>query len=146
MRFTGCFPFIKICCNSFCFVVIWLYDLITHNCWIIHNTCRIFSIFSITCRKIPKVIFYTYMKFLHSHQHLSLFHHWFELYFLPSNLHLQTHDVCFAHAFDSFIPVIMLNTRKFNSAVLFRTHTLLDKSLKALRQTRQKFWPKILTP
>ena len=65
--------------------------------------------------------------FLHSHQHLSLF------YFLPSNLHLHLHDICLVSVFDSFIPVIMLNTLRFKSSVLFGTHTLLDKSLRALQ-------------
>ena len=35
--------------------------------------------------------------------------------------------------FDSLIPVIMLNTLRFKSSVLFETHTLLDKSLIVLQ-------------
>ena len=35
--------------------------------------------------------------------------------------------------FDSFIPVIMLNTLRFKSSFLFRTYTLLDKSLRILQ-------------
>ena len=35
--------------------------------------------------------------------------------------------------FDSFIPVIMLNTLRFSSSVSFGTHTLLDKALRALQ-------------
>ena len=33
----------------------------------------------------------------------------------------------------SFIPVIMLNTLRFKSSVLFGTHILLDKSLRVLQ-------------
>ena len=47
-----------------------------------------------------QTIFFTYMSFLHSHQHFSLFHHGPELYFLPSNLHLHSHDICFVNVFD----------------------------------------------
>ena len=35
--------------------------------------------------------------------------------------------------FDSFIPVIMLNTLRFKSSVLFEMHALLDKSLTVLQ-------------
>ena len=52
--------------------------------------------------------------------------------FLPSNLHLDLHDKCFANTFDSFILVIMLNMLRFKSSVLFGKHTLSDKSLKLL--------------
>ena len=57
----------------------------------------------------------------------------FKLNFLLSNLHLHSHDICFANVFDSFIPVIMLKTPRFESYVLFRTHTLLDRSLRVLQ-------------
>ena len=73
------------------------------------------------------------MTFLHSHKHLLLFHHLFELKNFPSNLHLHSHDISFVKIFDSFIPVIMLNTLRFKSSVLFGTHTLLDKSLTVLQ-------------
>ena len=56
-----------------------------------------------------------------------------ELHFFPSNLHLHSHDICFVNVFDSFFPVIMLNTLRFQSSVLFGTHTLLDKLLKVLQ-------------
>ena len=46
--------------------------------------------------------------------YLSLFHFWFELHFLPSNLHLHPHD---------------LNLLEH----IFETHTLLDKSLRVLQ-------------
>ena len=48
---------------------------------------------------------------------------------------LHSHDVCSVNVFDLFIPVIMLNTLRFNSPVLFGTHTLLDKSLRVLQLT-----------
>ena len=141
MRFTACFLFIKICCNCFCFFVVWNsfvvrlcfcvriynYNFITNNCWIIYE---IFSIFTATCSRIPNMIFFMYMIFLQSYQHLSLFHHWSELHFLPSNLHLHLHDRCFVNVFDLFIPVIMLNTLRFKFYVLFGIHPLLYKLLK----------------
>ena len=37
------------------------------------------------------------------------------------------------NVFDSFIPVIMLNTLTFKSSVLLGTHTLLDKSFRVLQ-------------
>ena len=40
------------------------------------------------------------------------------------------HNICFANTFDS---VIILPTLKFNSSVLSRTHTLLDRSLRVLQ-------------
>ena len=36
-------------------------------------------------------------------------------------------------SFTSFFPVILLNTLRFNSSVLFRTHTLLDKPLSVIK-------------
>ena len=57
----------------------------------------------------------------------------FELLFVPSNLPLQSHDICLVNVFYSFIPVIMLNTLRFKTSVLFGTHTLLDKSFRVLQ-------------
>ena len=54
------------------------------------------------------------------------------LHCLPSNLLLHSHDLFFVKLFDSFIPVIILKTYIFKSSVLFGTHSLLDKILKAL--------------
>ena len=68
-----------------------------------------------------------FFKFLHPHQHLSLFHFSFELHCLPSNLHSHLHDICFVNIFNSFAPVIMLKTFRFKSPVLSGTHALLDK-------------------
>ena len=42
-------------------------------------------------------------------------------------------DICFVNAFDSFIPVIILNMLRFKSSVLFGIHTSLDKSLTVLQ-------------
>ena len=53
--------------------------------------------------------------------------------FFWSNLHLHLHDVCLVNIFDSFIAVIMLRTLRFNSSVLFETHTLSDNSLRVLQ-------------
>ena len=39
----------------------------------------------------------------------------------------------FCYVSDSFIPAIMLKALRFRSSVLFGTHTLLDKSLRALQ-------------
>ena len=39
-------------------------------------------------------------------------------YFLPSNLHLHSHEICFASIFDSFTPLIMLNASRFMSSIL----------------------------
>ena len=52
--------------------------------------------------------------------------------FLPSNVHLGLHNICFVNVFNSFIPVIMQNTPRFKSSILFGTHTLLDKLLRLL--------------
>ena len=41
--------------------------------------------------------------------------------------------MCFVNVFDLFIPVIMLNTLRFKTSVLFGTHTLVDISLRALQ-------------
>ena len=52
--------------------------------------------------------------------------------FFPLNLLFQSHDIYFINAFDSFIPVIMLNKLRFKACVLFGAHALLDKSLRVL--------------
>ena len=56
-----------------------------------------------------------------------------KLCFLLSNSCLHSCVLCFVNVFNSFIPVIMLNTLRFKSSVLFGTHTLLDKSLRVLQ-------------
>ena len=82
--------------------------------------------------RIPNIIFCTYMMLFYTHIDTD-FHHWFELRFLTTNLHLHSLDICFVNVFNSFIPVIMLNSLGFKSYVLFGTHTLLDKSLRVLQ-------------
>ena len=62
-----------------------------------------------------------------------------ELHFLPSNLHLHLHDICFVNVFDSIIPVIMLNTLRLKSSVLLGTHILLEKSLRVLQLSTHFF-------
>ena len=97
LRFKGCFLFIKICWNSFCFVI-WL-------------SFRVFILWRI----------------------LLLFHHWSALHLLSSNLHLHSPDICFVDVFGTYIPVIMLNTLRFESSVEFGAHTFLDKSFRVLQ-------------
>ena len=63
-----------------------------------------------------------FIGFLHSHRHNSLFHFLFELHFLLSNLHLQSHEICFVIVFDSFILVI-LKTCKFTSSFNHSTYS-----------------------
>ena len=63
---------------------------------------------------------------LHSHWHLSLFHHRFYLHFVWSNFHLHSHEICFVNVLDSFIPVMRLKALRFKSFVWFETHALLD--------------------
>ena len=58
--------------------------------------------------------------FLKSHQHISLFYFWFEL-FLPSNLHFYSHDMCLVYVFDLFISVIISKMLEFKSSVFFGT-------------------------
>ena len=45
-----------------------------------------------------------------------------KLHFLPSNLHLHSHEICFASVFDSFTPLIMLNASRFMSSILLGNH------------------------
>ena len=70
-------------------------------------------------------VFYTHIKLYHCST-IDLYY-----VFFPSDLHLHLCDLGFV--FDSFIPVISLNTLRFKSSVLFGTHTLLDNSLRVLQ-------------
>ena len=63
--------------------------------------------------------------------HIDIYH--YSTFDLNYTLHLDSHDTRFVNVFDSFIPVIMLNTLRFKSFVLFGIHTLLDKSLRVLQ-------------
>ena len=60
--------------------------------------------------------------------HLSLLRFCIKLHFLPSSLHLQSHEICFMDDYDSFIFVVILNTFVFTFFVLFCIQNLSDKS------------------
>ena len=47
-----------------------------------------------------------------------------------SIIDVKSNDICLVNVFDSFIPVIMLNTLRCKSSVLFGIHALLDKSFR----------------
>ena len=111
--FTDRFLFIKSYWNSFCFFILSLYNFITLERWIIHYTCWIFYIFGITCRRIPNIIFFTHMTFFTPTLTLIHIPRLIWITFFSSNLHLHSHDICFVNFFDSFIPVIILNTLRF---------------------------------
>ena len=86
--------------------------------------------------RIINIFFYTLDVFLAFFTHvklLSLFYFRFELHFLPSNLHVRSHDICFVNAFDPFIPAIILKIFKFTSSVLFATYILTDGSPRVLQ-------------
>ena len=53
--------------------------------------------------------------------------------YTESNLHLHSQDICLVNVLDSFISVIMLNTFRFKSSVLFGVHSLLDNLLRVLQ-------------
>ena len=53
---------------------------------------------------------------------------WFDLHFLASNLHLQSHEIFLFIPLILWFPVIILSTFKFTSSVLFGLHILQDKS------------------
>ena len=122
-RFTNCIVFIKICCNCSSLM---FNNFTTRNYWVVNNTLLNIFHFHKTYSRIANIIFFIYIWcFLHSHPHLSLFRHWFELHFLSSNIHLHSHDTCFVNVLDSFIPVLRLNSLRVKSSVLFGTRTLL---------------------
>ena len=52
--------------------------------------------------------------------------------FVPSRLHLHSHEICFVNVFDSFITVIRLKRLRFKFFPLFGTFALLDKSLNSV--------------
>ena len=64
---------------------------------------------------------------------------WFELCFLSSVLHLHSHEISFIQIIDWFFPVTILRTCIFISFVLFRTHCLLEKSLRVLQRPTHLF-------
>ena len=69
---------------------------------------------------------------IHTHTntqcHLPLHYIYVELYLLPSNSQLHSHEICFLSVFDSFIPLIMLNSFSFTFSILFGTHILPNGS------------------
>ena len=130
MCFTGSFFFIKICWNSF-FVSFIFSSHVFVESFIILAKYYPFLQVHIAGSQIQS--FSHAWRFLHSLSHLSLFHHWSELHFLSSNLHLYSHDIYSVNVFDSFFHVIMLNALRFKYFVLFGTHTLFYKSLRVLQ-------------
>ena len=91
------------------------------------------------CNGIPRGTFSTYtifvcfliFKFFVFSYFVDIFaglQFWLELYFLPSNMHLQLYEICYINVFYSFIPVIILNIFRFKSFVLFGTYTLFHGS------------------
>ena len=69
--------------------------------YITNKTFQVFTIFASTCTMIPNIYLIYLVKhwcfiwFLHSHRNLFLFSFWSDLHFLPSNLHLHSHDMFF---------------------------------------------------
>ena len=53
--------------------------------------------------------------------------------FLPSNLHLESHKICFINIFNSLNLVISLNTFTYTSFISFGTKVLSDKLSKVLQ-------------
>ena len=116
MRFTGSFLFIRICWNSFNFFVVWLYNFSSHviaESYIILG--KYFSIFTTKCRRIPNIIFFLIHDAFYTHISICRYST------------IYSHDISFVKIFDSFLPVIMLSTRRFKSSVLLGIHTLLQK-------------------
>ena len=81
----------------------YVYNFIINN--FIHSTCKMFSIFTITCSRIPNIIFFTYMMLFTLTSTFIVIPPFIWLSFWLSNLHLHPHDICFVNAFDSFIPI-----------------------------------------
>ena len=76
----------------------------------------------------PSLHICRFIEFLNSYQHLSLAHIYFNLHPLPSNLHLQSHETCFANDLDSFTPAIIYITFNLTTRLLFRIQNLAQKS------------------
>ena len=94
--------------NSFCFFCV--YDFITHDHWIMHTTCQIFSIFTTTCTRIPSIIFFRYTTFFILTSTFTDVPPLIWITFFSSNLHVHSHDISFVKMFDSFFPGIILKT------------------------------------
>ena len=89
-----------------------------HNFGIFNNLTSIFTRF----RTESSLHTRCFIGFLNLHWHMKLGNFLFTLHFLLSNLNLHLQTICFIHV-SSFIIVIILNTFKFISTVLFRIHT-----------------------
>ena len=79
----------------------------------------------------PNIISFTYIVYTYTNN-FRFFHHWYELLFLPSNLHLNLHNRCFVNVSNLFVPAMMLKLLRFISSVILGTHSLLNKSFKVL--------------
>ena len=112
--------------NAFCIFVVQLslgvYNFVTGNHWVVQNTCEIFTIVATTCSRIPNIIFFTYVFCTHINICRCSTFDLNSTFAFPFSWHMLCY--CFW-----VIPVIMFNTFRFKSSVLFLTHTLLDKSL-----------------
>ena len=128
MLSAGYFLFIKISCNSFYLFFIWLYNFITCNHWIILNTCWIFSIFTNACSRIPNI-----MNLFTLTSTFIVIPPLIWMTFFPSNLHSNSHEICFVNVLDWFIPVIMFKTLRFKYSVLSGMHTFLDESIRVIQ-------------
>ena len=97
--------------STFCWIGFHcVYNFIAYNYWFTNNISYIFTIFVVTCYRVPKKPFLhtrCSFGFWNSRRHLLLFYFWFKLLFLFSNLHSHLHDVCFVNVLDWFIPVII---------------------------------------
>ena len=100
------------------FVVSLISSPIIAESLIILAKCLPFSQYDLFCTNYVLSNFYIYIS---------------NLYFLPLNSHLHSHDMCFVNVFHSFIPVIIIKTCRFKSYILFRTNTLLKRLLKILK-------------
>ena len=137
MCFTGYFFLIKICWDCFCF----LFNPITRNDRIVNKICKIFTIFTTKCSRIPNIIFLTYMMFLTvaltftiililiwislSSIKFAFTFAWYMFccyfWFIISLIHFVN-----IFNFDILIPLIISKTFIFKSSVLFGTHNLWE--------------------
>ena len=90
-----------------------------------------FPIVTTTCSRIPTITFFHIYDVFYTH--INIYHYSFELYFLPSNLHLDLHDICFAKIFVSLFLQSYQQNPYLNLHFFFGTRTLLDKSLRVLQ-------------
>ena len=140
LSFIGCFFFIKICWNSFCFFIVWpsfsVHTYITPNPWIIRNICSISTSFTTTCRRIPNIIFFTYIMFFTL---TSIFIIFPLLFWVTFSIKKFTFTFAWYMLSLCFWFIYSCNHVEhacwtlWKSSVWFRTYTLLDKLLKVLQ-------------